>query len=69
MDLSLSHLEKEEIDMLNNLDLMKDFRSSILKGGVQPRNTMRVDRRGLSIASNQKGYRISFKDSVTNDKA
>ena len=65
----MTQQEKDDLEMMNNLDKVADNRSSILKGGIQPRNTNRIDRRGNSITTHQKGYRISFKDNITNDKA
>ena len=42
---------------------------SIMKGGKNPRKHSRLDRNGTVIDRNQKRYKISFADNVTNDKA
>ena len=47
----MTQQEKDDLDMMNNLDRVADNRSSILKGGIQPRNTNRIDRRGNSITN------------------
>ena len=41
---------------------------SIIKGGARPRSTLRTDRSGTVISRHQKNYKISFADSIANDK-
>lgn len=39
---------------------------SILKGGRLPRNTSRMDRKGIPIDKAQRSYKISFADNINN---
>ncbi len=40
---------------------------TILKGGKNPRKSIRTDRNGALIDKSQRKYKISFADNVTND--
>lgn len=41
---------------------------SIIKGGSRPRSNLRTDRSGTVISRHTKNFKISFADSIANDK-
>lgn len=60
--------ERYEDFELRSFSSMRMPKPSIIKGGTRPRTARRTDRNGTLITSKAKSQRVSFADSVTNDR-